>query len=170
LRALLDEIPDRFRKKFRGFGDMTVEDVVVATGLSPDAAARARLREFSAPGLWSGTGEEKEVFLARLGACGIRATEGGRFLTLSFGASKADRMSDILAGYGNPGSIALGDAPNDAEMIEAADHGVIVRNPNHPPLPPLPGEAAGRIIRTEKPGPAGWSEAVLRLLSDLNVT
>ncbi len=65
--------------------------------------------------------------------------------------------------------MALGDAPNDIEMVEAADFGVIVANPAHAPLPALAGEADGRIIRTEKVGPAGWSEAVMRIVSRLDI-
>ena len=114
--------------------------------------------------------EDKVRFLENLGSLGISATKGGRFLTLSFGATKADRMAEIMARYSGSVSIALGDAPNDVEMIKAADYGVIVANPGHAPLPTLPGEKGGRIIRTKKPGPEGWSEAVMRILSDLGIT
>ncbi len=170
LRRLLDEVPQELRRHFRGFGDMTAEEVVAATGLSPDAADRAQQRDFSEPGLWSGSEEDKVRFLANLDSLGISATKGGRFLTLSFGATKADRMAEIMARYSGSVSIALGDAPNDVEMIKAADYGVIVANPGHAPLPTLPGEKDGRIIRTKKPGPEGWSEAVMRILSDLGIT
>lgn len=169
LRILLDGVPKQLRRQFRGFGDMTTEQVVQATGLSPDAAARARRREFSEPGLWSGSAEDKAAFLEYLRGEGVSATQGGRFLTLSFGATKADRMAEIMARLGATVSIALGDAPNDVEMISAADYGVIVANPSHAPLPALPGEKDGRIIRTKKPGPEGWSLAVLRILSDLGI-
>jgi len=47
---------------------------------------------------------------------------------------------------------------------------VIVANPSHAPLPTLDGEKTGRIIRTKKPGPEGWSGAVMRILSTLGIT
>jgi len=45
--------------------------------------------------------------------------------------------------------------------------GLFAARPLRHPLPPLPGEARGRIIRTTVPGPQGWMHAVLDLLSDL---
>lgn len=168
LRQELNKIPRDLRRHFLGFGDMTLQELTAATGLAPDAAERARRRDFSEPGLWSGSEAEKAKFLDILGKAGVTATKGGRFLTLSFGATKADRMTEILVRYGHPVSVALGDAPNDREMIEAADYGVIISNPGHAPLPDLPGEVDGRIIRTEKPGPAGWSEAVMAIVSNLS--
>ena len=170
LRRLLDRVPEDLRRRFRGFGDMTTEEVMAATGLGHEAAGRARQRNFSEPGLWSGSEADMARFLEYLKQEGISATAGGRFLTLSFGATKADRMAEILACYGGPVSIALGDAPNDVKMINAADYGVIVANPSHAPLPTLDGEKSGRIIRTKKPGPEGWSGAVMRILSNLGIT
>jgi mannosyl-3-phosphoglycerate phosphatase len=55
------------------------------------------------------------------------------------------------------------------EMLEAASRGVIVPNPHRPALAPLAGEADGRIIRAEAPGPAGWSEALRRVLSEMGL-
>ena len=47
-------------------------------------------------------------------------------------------------------------------MLETADYGVIISNPEGKALPPLKGEREGRIERTEKPGPSGWNEAILK--------
>jgi mannosyl-3-phosphoglycerate phosphatase len=76
-------------------------------------------------------------------------------------------MAEIVAQYRPRRTLALGDAPNDIEMLEAADRGVIVANPHGTPLAPLPGEADGRISRTSKPGPEGWNAAVCAVLSGL---
>ena len=54
-------------------------------------------------------------------------------------------------------------------MIEAADYGVIVANPHGPALPPLAGEAEGRILRTARPGPDGWTEGLEAILSKLDL-
>jgi mannosyl-3-phosphoglycerate phosphatase len=164
LRRVLWELPEGLRRAFRGFGDMSLQEVIAATGLAPDAAIHARKRAFSEPGVWSGSAEGKAAFLDSLEKKGVLAKQGGRFLTLSFGKTKADQMAAVIAHYRARRSIALGDAPNDIDMLERADLGVIVANPNHDPLPPLAGEAEGRIIRTRLPGPAGWNNAVLKLL------
>lgn len=169
LRAALDRLPERLRHGFIGFGDMGTAGVAEATGLAPKAAALAARRQFSEPGIWTGDAGGEAEFTAALAGLGVAARRGGRFLTLSFGGTKADRMAGIAARYGAPPSLALGDAPNDAEMIAAADWGVIVANPEAPALPALPGEATGRIRRSAETGPAGWNKEVLRLLDELEL-
>ncbi|WP_068108676.1 HAD-IIB family hydrolase [Tropicimonas marinistellae] len=169
LRAALDQVTPDLRAHFAGFADLGVDGVALATGLAPEDAANASRRQFSEPGLWNGSNAELDSFLQELEALGVSARHGGRFLTLSFGGTKADRMAEVASRYDNPPKLALGDAPNDREMIEAADYGVIVANPHGTPLPPLPGEAAGRIHRTSAPGPEGWNSAVLDLLDSLNI-
>ena len=164
LREMLDALPADLRAGFRGFGDWGPEGIAQRTGLPREQAARAAQRQFSEPGLWTGSAADKTRFVEALAARGITAREGGRFLTLSFGGTKAGQMEDILARYGHPFSVALGDAPNDVEMLERADLGIVVANPHRAPLPPLKGEAEGRIRRTTLPGPAGWNDAILQVM------
>ena len=167
LRAALDQLPGDLRRRFRGFGDMTTDEVARDTGLPPEAAELARRRGFSEPGHFDAGSGQLDAFLAALAPHGITGRRGGRYLTLSFGGTKADRMAEVAARFGSPPTIALGDAPNDVEMIEAADHGVIIANPHGPGLPQLPAEASGRIRRSTKPGPEGWNAMITLLLSEL---
>lgn len=173
LRAALDALPPRLRNCFHGFGDWDDEEVIIQTGLAPDAAKQARQRAFSEPGLWSGSRADREAFIAALGAHGISARRGGRFLTLSFGGTKADRMAEVLDSLRPkdgpaPMSVALGDAPNDVEMLNAATVGIIIANPNAQELPVLAGERDGHIRRSTKSGPSGWNEMMLALVSELS--
>lgn len=165
IRALLRSLPTGFR----GFGDMSAQEVAAATGLPLAAAEKAKDRQYSEPGLWTGTDRAVQAFTAAAAAVGLTARRGGRFLTLSMGGTKADRMEEILTAYSPEHSIALGDAPNDVEMLQRADFGVIVRNDHGPPMPALPGEAAGRIRRSELEGPRGWAEAISHLLLELEL-
>lgn len=167
LREILDLIPQTLRAHFRGFGDMSADDVTSLTGLSPKAAALARTRDYSEPGLWSGGEEEFRTFCTALAQHGVSAQRGGRFLTLSFGRTKADAMTQVIHALKPDLTLALGDAPNDVEMLEQADLGVIVANPHHASLPLLAGERDGRIIRTRDPGPVGWNIAVNEILDRL---
>ncbi|ATG48217.1 mannosyl-3-phosphoglycerate phosphatase [Celeribacter ethanolicus] len=162
----LTELPADLRACFSGFSDWSVEQVAENTGLPLAQARLAAQRQFSEPGLWSGTPEDQKAFEAALAAKGITARQGGRYLTLSFGATKADRMADIVARYDpRPVTMALGDAPNDVEMIETADFGTVVMNSHGPGIPTLAGEATGRITRTHAPGPEGWNIAVLERIA-----
>ena len=169
LRAKLHKIPASLRTSFLGFGDMDVAQVSDITGLSPTAAALAKERAFSEPGIWSGNDQDKDAFLKALQSLNIYAREGGRFLTLSFGETKADQMAQIISDYAPCHTIALGDAPNDIEMLETADFGVIIANPHRAPLAVLNGEKSGRILRTTKVGPDGWNAAILAHLARLNL-
>ena len=169
LRELLNQVPAELRVCFEGFGDMSCERVVEVTGLSADAAVNAQRRHFSEPGLWSGGAEDRSAFSRCLSDLGVSAREGGRFLTLSFGKTKADRMAEIIRRYTPLHTVALGDAPNDIEMLQSADFGVVIANHHREPLPVLEGEEQGRIVRTDKAGPEGWNRAMLDLIKRLEL-
>ncbi|CAD0186710.1 Mannosyl-3-phosphoglycerate phosphatase [Ruegeria sp. THAF57] len=162
LRTVLSQLPTGFV----GFGDMSDQDVADATGLNPIQAARARTRRFSEPGLWTGTEAELDRFVAQARNMGLFASRGGRFLTMSFGKTKADALRDVVQQLRPSRSIALGDAPNDIEMLMAADQGVVVANPDGPGIPPFPPHIESRIFRTDSSGPQGWSEAILTLTAE----
>ncbi|SLN68763.1 Putative mannosyl-3-phosphoglycerate phosphatase [Aquimixticola soesokkakensis] len=164
--AILNALPGRIRACFEGFSDWSVGEIARHTGLPAEEAARAAARQFSEPGIWLGSDEELAAFEAELAKYGLRGRRGGRFYTLSFGATKASRMAEITArARPAPITLALGDAPNDREMIEMADYGVIIKNDHGAELPALDGEAQGRVIRTDLSGPAGWNRAVIDILS-----
>ena len=169
LRAEVIKIRANTGAAFRGFGDMQAAEVSALTGLPEPDARRAQQRAFSEPGVWSGPDAAKAAFIAALLTQGVHAREGGRFLTLSFGRTKADQMAQIIAHLAPRHTIALGDAPNDVEMLQAADCGVIIANPHRAPLPELEGEASGRITRSKDAGPQGWNTAILSHLARLNL-
>ncbi len=166
LMQIVDRLPGSLRQSFSGFSSWSGAELEARTGLAGDAARLAQQRDYSEPGLWLGDPAGRLEFIAALEQEGVRAQQGGRFLTLGFACSKAVRMSEIIAEYraqrADPVfSIALGDAPNDIEMLEGADLGIIVPNPAHGGMPPLAGESEGRIIRASLPGPAGWNDSLL---------
>jgi len=168
LRAIIATAPGDLRRHFSGFSDMGVHGIAEATGLSDDASRLAATRRFSEPGLWSGGADARARFVAWLERHGVHARSGGRFLTLSFGGTKAGRMEAIASEIfpeERPFIVALGDAPNDVEMLEAADRAFIVANPHGTGVPRLAGEDDGTVTRTADPGPSGWNGALLGLLS-----
>ncbi|MEM1287660.1 MAG: HAD-IIB family hydrolase [Pseudomonadota bacterium] len=160
IRRTLEEIGP----EFNGFGDMSSGEVAALTLLSVEAARRAKRRQFSEPGVWRGSTEGLEAFLETLNEHGLKAIRGGRFLTVSFGRTKADAMGEVVEKLRPKKTMALGDAPNDVQMLESADWAAIIANPSGPEIPPLAGERSGMIIRTKATGPAGWDEAMRILL------
>ena len=159
LRVLLNQLPAILRARFRGFGDMTVADIVDVTGLSPESAELARQRAYTEPGLFSGNDEEKKRFCTLLEEQGVSSRDGGRFLTLPFGRTKADGLRRIAERFGVQKTIALGDAPNDRDMLLAASQAVVIRNEHAPDMGDIPG-----ALYTRTSGPIAWNEAVLALL------
>ena len=166
LRSTINSMTGELRDLFIGFGDMTATQVSDITGLNASSVQLAKTRSFSEPGIWNGDTTQRNEFVALLRNHGIIAQQGGRFMTLSFGANKADQLLTLKHRYKPKQTIALGDASNDIEMLQAADRGVIVTNPSATPLPILPGENEGRIVRTAEPGPIGWNKAILDFMQD----
>ena len=168
IRQMLDRLPASLRAQYQGFGDWSAQKVSDLTGLPLADAENARNRRFSEPGLWLGGEEDKASFVEAVTAMGLTVQQGGRFLTLSFGGNKAERMMEITARHAKAGKkpfvVALGDAPNDLAMIEQADLGIIIPNPAHAGIPPCTGEATGRIIRAKAAGPKGWNQVIMSLL------
>ena len=149
------------------FFELGVEGIARVTGLDLDAAAKANDRRATEPVLWRDGGAEFNEFCAAIERRGLRCVRGGRFVHVMGNADKASAMLDLMSAFAReeprlpPTSIALGDGPNDADMLAAADIAVIVRAPHgrtidlgdHP-----------RVIRTEEYGPHGWHNAISQLL------
>lgn len=167
---LLSDLPKDLRAGFTGFSEWSAQEVANRTGLSVQNSELAKQRCFSEPGLWSGDDQRFEAFSQHLGEKGLLVQQGGRFISLSFGGNKASQMLEIQKRYHTTDqraySIALGDAGNDIAMLEAADLGVIIPNPDHKGIPRLAREADGSIIRAVASGPTGWNETIKTLLAN----
>ncbi len=172
--AILDRIgklPASLRHHFRGFADMSVDEVVDATGLAADDARRAKDRQATEPFLWSGTDGELETLAAIVAEAGLRIQRGGRFYHLTGHATKEQAMGRIIETIAGQKpdydvlSIALGDGPNDLAMVEAADFGVIMPNPQGVTI----ATAKSGVRTAPAPGPEGWVVAVTEILAELGL-
>ena len=165
-------LPEQLYERVIEVDERTMADGKAVRGVDLEALEPelAKARAFSEPGIWTGDEPGRDAFVAALGERGITARMGGRFLTLSFGRTKADAMAELVDRFAPRHTMALGDAPNDAEMIEAADFGVIIPNPHGASLPPLMGEAEGRITRAAHPGPEGWNLSVGQVIDELELS
>lgn len=168
LLEIITAAPKELSERFSGFAGWSLAEMSKKTGLSEHDCEKAAARQFSEPGLWTGTVEDLANYKDWLSKHGVSLQQGGRFTTLSFGADKAQRMDQIIESFRAvtkiTNTLALGDAPNDINMLQAATHGVIVFNPKTEELPVLDGEQNGTISRTQHPGPQGWNDAVLSYL------
>ena len=169
---ILTEI-DRLRRQhgflFRGFEEISAEELAGISGLSPAAAQRAKQRDCSEPVLWLGDEQSCNRFEGLLRGRGLRLLRGGRFLHVMGDTDKAVGMNWLVARYRRrwPGqavvSVALGDSPNDLGMLEAADIAVVIPPAHGEPLRLEDGKNA---IYPNLPGPAGWQQAIEKILQE----
>lgn len=153
----------------KGFGDMDAAGVSAQTGLSLPEAELALKREFDEPFFFEGGEDERRRLLEAIEEMGLRYTEGR--LSHIMGETDKGKAVRILkelysAETGSVITAALGDGPNDIEMLAEADYPIVVQRPDGSFL-----EAPGieNLRRAEGAGPEGWRIAVERLLMALSV-
>lgn len=170
LRAALVEIAERADLPLTGFGDLTVEQIAARTDLTFAQARLAKMRDADEPFFINCDYGESEV--ARLqseaGRQGLRVTRGGRFFHLTGDSDKgvaARRLIELYqAALQQPICTAgLGDSLNDLPLLQTVDVPILVRKKNGAIDENVLAQVKAKLIT--KPGPAGWNEAVLELLS-----
>lgn len=170
LRDALRAIEAALGVRLRGFGDLALGEITALTGLAADDAALAARREFDEPFVPERalTPEEEARLEATARARGLRITRGGRFHHLLGPSHKGRAARALMEAWAmagaTPPTMALGDGANDLELLEVADHPVVVARPDGSHAPAL---RAGlqRARFTRAPGPAGFAEAVLEHLA-----
>jgi mannosyl-3-phosphoglycerate phosphatase len=153
---------DELQMPVKGFGDMTPYEVASLTGLSLDEAVLAKQRDYEEPFVFPGAADER--MLRAIEAAGLRWTQGRLFhLMGDHHKGKAVALLRTLfeRAKGPAISAGLGDSLNDLPLLMAVDHPVLIRRADgsHDPRINIPG-----LYRTQKIGPAGWNEAVHKLL------
>ncbi|MEH6791878.1 HAD-IIB family hydrolase [Parasphingorhabdus sp.] len=169
--AALGMLPRSFRQHITGFSDMSVNEVANATGLSITDAELAKQRNATEPFLWTGSDAALNELRSLMADRNISIQQGGRFYHFTGPATKSLAMNRIMSAFEAQSperkivSIALGDGPNDLSMIEAADIGVVMPNPE------------GVTITSSKPhvrkaptsGPHGWCLAIREIIAELGL-
>ena len=168
-RKTLQEHFDAIRDGYDciSFAELGPEGIAEVTGLPVDEAELANRRRASEPILWNDSEEHLAVFTEAAAARGLTCIRGGRFVHLMGAFGKADAVSQLRFAYKRKWpdaileTIALGDGPNDLDMLRAADVAVVIRG-RHSHAMPL--EDHARVLRPSLPGPAGWAEAMHQLI------
>ena len=167
---IIDASAADFAREFNNFASLDIDSIASLTGLDPAAAQKAATREFGEPVHWLGSEHSRLLFIEALQNNGARVLQGGRFLHVSGDCDKGLALQWLHAQYGSqaagkqPLSLAIGDSQNDAAMLEAADHALIIRSPVHQP-PTL--SRSDHTLLSEFYGPGGWDQGVRQILQSL---
>jgi mannosyl-3-phosphoglycerate phosphatase len=167
IRAALVDMSRSLGVMLKGFGDMTVEDIVQFSGLSADEARLAKTREYDEPFTVSGGAVTLADLRNEAARHGLTCTKGGRFYHLLGPTDKGKACRHLIESYRRraqperAGTVGLGDSLNDLPMLAEVDIPILVQRADgsYDPDVDLPAlKRAGGI------GPVGWNTALLELL------
>jgi mannosyl-3-phosphoglycerate phosphatase len=170
LRAALVELAKQTYLPLVGFGDLTVEQIIARTGLTPEQAGMAKIRDADEPFFIDRDFGDEEVKRLQTAASrkGLQVTRGGRFFHLTGSSDKGSAARQLIKLYQTDWqqpirAVGLGDSLNDLSLLQAVEVPILVRKKN--------GEvdegvlAQVKAICTAKIGPAGWNDAVSEILN-----
>jgi mannosyl-3-phosphoglycerate phosphatase len=168
LRSALKDL-QRQGFKVRGFGDMTVEEVMNITGLSREEAVMSQEREFDEPFIFEGSEEECQLLCAAISGKGLRCAQG-RFFHITGNSDKGRAVALLIQVYrkqfGEIVTVALGDRHTDLPMFEQVDYPFLVQKSDGSHEP---GITANNLIKAEGIGPEGWAKAINRAIAICDV-
>ena len=171
LRDVLKQIEDAVETPLRGFGDLSVDDIMQLTGLSRTEATLAKIREYDEPYLLEGPRTLIEEVCRQIVIRGLKWTKGGRLYHLTGDNDKGEAATLLLRCYRRQQrlqyqtdrieSIGIGDSVNDLSLLAVVDHPILVQKADGSFDPDI---SLPQLIRAPGIGPAGWNTAVLTLL------
>ncbi len=150
----------------KGYGDVTPADIAEATGLSIEAATRAKAREFEETLLSSLTPRETKRLEAALQPFDLTLSRGGRFYAVKGKNDKGAAARALVALYARGQepvtTVGVGDSYNDLPLLSVVDIPILVQRPDHR----WQSIALSNIKHVEGVGPVGWSRAMEALFSN----
>jgi mannosyl-3-phosphoglycerate phosphatase len=160
LRDVLRTVASETGIHLRGISDMSLPEIMEATGLDEESALLATERSYSEPFLIIG-GDEGEV-VRKIAEKGYNYTRGSRFHHI-LGENDKGKAVRILTGiyrYESPSveTLGVGDSLNDLPMLKEVDYPVLVRKRG--------GYDSGclfeKLILADGEGPSGFNSAILK--------
>ena len=138
------------------------------TGLNASQASHVKNRQYSEPISWRDSAKAKTEFEIELAELGLKFQEGGRFHSIQSDYDKSDAMRWLQTHHAQQGptiTVALGDSPNDQAMLDSADVAVIIKSAKSEQIQL---KSVTKVIYTQRPGPAGWQDAMEEILQLLD--
>jgi mannosyl-3-phosphoglycerate phosphatase len=180
---ILQSLRRQFGFPFQGFDDLSTDEVAELTQLSPPKAKLSKQRLCSEPLLWLGDEASLDTFRTELQKHHLHLLKGGRFWHV-FGLGNSDagntdwpskglamrKLLDLYQehGAGHHTTIALGDSPNDIDMLHTADIAIVIRRKDGTHMNyAIESHPDQQLLVSDLPGPAGWNETVSSVLAHL---
>jgi mannosyl-3-phosphoglycerate phosphatase len=170
--AALDDLAEETGVSVVGFHHMRPREIAQNSGLTPQQAELARDRDFDEPFFFAGAADSPASIASFEQAArrrGFSLSRGGRFWHLAAGSDKGRAVRHLTGLYKKSEriryrTVALGDSPNDLPMLAAVDRPALLPASDGNFAPEIESRFP-RILKASAPGPAGWNELVLKLLS-----
>ena len=149
---------------FRGFGDMSAEEVARDSGLDIESARLAKQREYDETVKFD-VAREVDKALAKIEQAGLNWAHGGRFYNVMGNSDKGKAVAIVSDFYrklcDEMETIGLGDSDNDLPMLSMVDIPILVQKAEHTweniDLP--------RLRKVQGVGPEGWSRAIEEIVT-----
>ncbi|HKT36473.1 MAG TPA: HAD-IIB family hydrolase [Nitrospira sp.] len=171
LRDVLKQIEEAVETPLHGFGDLSIDEIMQITRLSRVDATLARMREYGEPFLLQGPRTLVEEVCRQIVARGLRWTKVGGLFHLTGDNDKGQAVESLMRCYQREQrlrfqsrpveSVGVGNSIDDVPLLSAVDHPILVQKPDGSFDMDL---RLPRLVRTRGIGPAGWNDAMLRLL------
>lgn len=168
VRQILGQVRAELGVNFRGFGDMSAEEVAADTGLDLESAQRAKEREYDETVKLEGTPEEIGRVLSAVEKAGLNYAHGGSYYDVMGGNDKG-RATTILIDLfhkklGQVETVGIGDSLNDLPMLSAVDMPILVQKPGGWwEEVDLPG-----LSRVKGVGSEAWNQAIKELIDSIS--
>jgi len=171
LRDVLKQIEDAVETPLHGFGDLSLDEIMEVTGLSRADAALASIREYDEPFLLEAPQPLVAEVCRQIVSRGLRWSKADRLFHLT-GDNDKGEAADMLMQCSRREhrlrvqsrvvkSVGIGESINDVPLLAAVDHPILAQKPDGSFDT---GVLLPRLVRTRGVGPAGWNDAVLKLL------
>jgi mannosyl-3-phosphoglycerate phosphatase len=158
VRQLMNKIRDEGEFHFRGFGDMSDEEVAKETGLDIESAKLAKQREYDETVII--TSGEIDKFLQKIKQASLNWTHGGRFYGVMGDNDKGEAVKIVTGLYremwGEIETIGIGDSLNDLPMLSVVDIPILVQKRDYT----WENMDAPNLRKVRGVGPEGWSRTI----------
>lgn len=164
VRKVLSMVREELQLPLKGYGDMTLREIVGLTGLDEQSAALASQREYEETVVTQLSDSDRERFRAALARHGVMMTAGARFISISTANDKGRATLALTEMFrrewGEIVTVGIGDSWNDAPLLSVTDLALQVQQPGGD-WAELPVDGIRRINGV---GPKGWTFAMSQLV------